>query len=49
MNRPKKGEAFPGQRIVVLPQSVVADARKHAVVSLRRNDQPRRKKEYGTG
>ena len=33
MKRPEKGEGFPGQRIVVLPRSVVADARKQSFMS----------------
>ena len=33
MNRKQKGEGFPGQRIVVLPRSVVADARKQPLMS----------------
>ena len=33
MNCPEKGEGFPGQRIVVLPRSVVAQARKHALLA----------------
>lgn len=32
MNRPEKGEGFPGQRIVVLPRSVVAQAQKHSLM-----------------
>jgi AraC-like DNA-binding protein len=33
MNRPEKGEGFPGQRIVVLPRSAVARAQKHSLMS----------------
>lgn len=33
MNRKQKGEGFPGQRIVVLPRSVVANARSHRLMS----------------
>jgi len=33
MNRPEKGEGFPGQRIVVLPRSVVSQAQKHPLMS----------------
>lgn len=33
MNRPEKGEGFPGQRIVVLPRSVVAQARRHPLLT----------------
>src|SRR4051812_42988421 len=33
MNRLQKGEGFPGQRIVVLPRSVVAGARRQPLMS----------------
>ncbi len=33
MNRPEKGEGFPGQRIVVLPRTVVARARQHPLLT----------------
>ena len=33
MNRAQKGEGFPGQRIVVLPRSVLAHAQKQALTS----------------
>ncbi len=33
MKLPEKGEGFPGQRIVVLPRSVVERARKHALTN----------------
>jgi AraC-like DNA-binding protein len=32
MNRPEKGEGFPGQRIVVLPRTAVARARQHPLL-----------------
>jgi len=32
MNRPQKGEGFPGQRIVVLPREVLARAGKHPLL-----------------
>lgn len=32
VGRPQKGEGFPGQRIVVLPRSVVAQAQVHALM-----------------
>jgi len=33
MNRMQKGDGFPGQRIVVLPRSVIARAEKHALLT----------------
>jgi AraC family transcriptional regulator of arabinose operon len=33
MQRKQKGEGFPGQHIVVLPRSVIADARRHSLMS----------------
>ncbi|MBI5384332.1 MAG: AraC family transcriptional regulator [Verrucomicrobia bacterium] len=33
MNRPEKGDGFPGQRIVVLPREVVARARQHPLLA----------------
>lgn len=33
MNRPQKGEGFPGQRIVVLPRKLVATAQRHPLLA----------------